>query len=71
MDFVTDLARSRARAEPPLLREAAFFAWRRLWVSMLAVSCALAYASSLASTHPVSSEGQDGFAPDLADLFPS
>ena len=33
-------------------------AWRRRWMRMLVVSCARACASSLASTHPVSPEGQ-------------
>ena len=71
MDFVTDLARARARTEPPPLRGSAFFAWRRRWTRMLAVSCARAFASSLVSTLSVSPEGQDGHAPDLADLFAS
>ena len=71
MDFVTDLARTRARTEPPPLRGSAFFAWRRRWTRMLAVSCARAFASSLVSTLSVSPEGQDGHAPDLADLFAS
>ena len=47
----------------------ALFAWRRQWMRMLAVSCARACASSLASTHPVSPEGQDGFAPGRSLRF--
>ena len=71
VDFVNDLARALARTEHPPLRGSAFFAWRRLWTRMVAVSCARACASSFVSTLSVSPEGQDGHAPDLADLFAS
>ena len=36
---------------------------------MLSVSCGRSFASSLVSPRADALDGQDGFAPDLADLF--
>ena len=36
---------------------------------MLSVSCGRSFANSLVSTRASSVEGQDGLAPDLADMF--
>ena len=65
-DFVTALAGSKSQEAPPLLKGSAFDAWRRRWMRMLSISCALSFARSLVLTRP---EGQDGWAPDVADLF--
>ena len=69
VEFVNAIAGARARSAPPLLRGSAFFGWRRRWMRMLSVSCGRSFASSLVSTRVSSVEGQDGLAPDLADLF--
>ena len=44
-DFISQLARARARQEQPLLRRRAEQAWRHRWGSM--VSCVVAVADSL------------------------
>ena len=36
---------------------------------MLSMSCARAFASSLVSSRVETPDGQDGFAPDLLELF--
>ena len=66
---LSDFAGVRARSAPPLLRGSAFFAWRKRWMRMLSVSCSRSFASSLVSPRADALDGQDGFAPDLADLF--
>ena len=68
-NFVSDLAGVRAQSAPPLLRGSAFFAWKKWWMRMLSVSCGRSFASSLVSARADALDGQDGFAPDLADLF--
>ena len=69
MEFVTDLARTRARTEPPPLRGSAFF------VASTVDEDAGGVLRGRVRLHwsplSVSSEGQDGHAPDLADLFVS
>ena len=67
--FVTSLAGSRARDAPPPLRGSGFHFWRRRWIRMLSVSCARAFATSLVSSRAETPDGQDGFAPDLVELF--
>ena len=69
IEFVSLLAGSRARDAPPLLRGSAFHFWRRRWIRLLSVSCARAFATSLVSSKAVTPDGQDGFAPDLVELF--
>ena len=54
---------------PPLLRGSVFHFWRRRWIRLLSVSCARAFATSLVSSTAVTPDGQDGFAPDLVELF--
>ena len=71
VDFVTALAGSKSQEAPPLLKGSAFFAWRRRWIRMLSISCARSFASSLVLTRSHTPEGQDGWAPDVADLFQS
>ena len=39
------------------------------WVPMLSTSCARAFASSLVSSRVEIPDGQEGFAPDLLELF--
>ena len=68
--FFCELAGSRAREVPPMLQGSTFFGWlRRRWARMLSISCSRAFASSLVSPRSEAVEGQDGPAPDLADLF--
>ena len=69
LEFVADLASSRARDAPPVLRRSAFLAWRKRWTRMLSVSCARAFATSLVVSHTDAWAGVDGSAPDLADLY--
>ena len=66
---VTSLAGSRARDAPPPLRGSGFHFWRRRWIRMLSVFCARAFATSLVSSRAETPDGQDGFAPDLVELF--
>ena len=47
LEFVADMASSRARDAPPVLRRSAFLAWRKRWTRMLSVSCARVFAASL------------------------
>ena len=51
LEFVADMASSRARDAPPVLRRSAFLAWRKRWTRMLSVSCARAFATSLVVSH--------------------
>ena len=46
-DFVRLLAAAKARGSLPRLRKAVAVAWRRRWVSTVAVAAARAFASSL------------------------
>ena len=68
LEFVADMASSRARDAPPVLRRSAFLAWQKRWTRMLSVSCARAFATSLVVSHTDAWAGVDGSAPDLADL---
>ena len=68
LEFVADIASSRARDAPPV-RRSAFLAWRKRWTRMLSVSCARAFATSLVTSHTDAGAGVDGSAPDLADLY--
>ena len=67
--FFCELAGSRAREVPPMLQGSTFYGWLRRWTRMLSISCGRAFASSLVSSRSETVEGQDGPAPDLADLF--
>ena len=67
--FIDSLASARSRAAIPVLRGSAFWAWRRRWVRMLAISCARAFVSSLISSPADMWTGTDGPVPDMADLF--
>ena len=69
LEFVADMASSRARDAPPVLRRSAFLAWRKRWTRMLSVSCARAFATSLVVGQRDAWAGVDGSAPDLADLY--
>ena len=71
LDFVSSLAGCRARDAPQPLRGSAFHFWRRRWIRMLSVSCGRAFASSLISARAEIPDGQDGYAPDLVELFAS
>ena len=66
--FFNELAGSRAREVPPMLRGSTFYGWLRRWTRMLSISCGRAFASSLVSSRSEAVEGQDGPAPDLAVL---
>ena len=68
-EFVADMASSRARDAPPVLRRSAFLAWRKRWTRMVSVSCARAFATSLVVGQCDAWAGVDGSAPDLADLY--
>ena len=50
--FIDSLASARSRAAVPVLRGSAYWAWRKRWVRMLAITCARAFASSLISSSP-------------------
>ena len=52
-----------------MLQGSTFYGWLRRWTRMLTISCGMAFASSLVSSRSETVEGQDGPAPDLADLF--
>ena len=67
--FFCELAGSRAREVPPMLQGSPFYGWLRRWTRMLSISCGKAFASSLVSSRSEAVEGQDGPAPDFADLF--
>ncbi len=67
--FIDSLASARSRAAIPVLRGSAYWAWRKRWVRMLAISCARAFASSLISSPADMWTGTDGPTPDMADLF--
>ena len=67
--FIDSLASARSRAAIPVLQGSAFWAWRRRWVRMLAISCARAVASSFFSSPADMWTGTDGPVPDMADLF--
>ena len=69
IEFVSSLAGSRARDASPPLRGSAFHFWRRRGIRVLSVSCARAFATSLVSSRAETPDGQDGFAPDLVELF--
>ena len=71
LNFVEDMANSRAREAPPRLRRSAFLAWRKRWTRMLSVSCARSFATSLVTGQQDVMAGVDGSTPDLADLFGS
>ena len=67
--FIDSLASARSRAAIPVLQGSAFWAWRRRWVRMLAISCARAFVSSLISSPADMWTSTDGPVPDMADLF--
>ena len=56
VDFIYQVAGSRAREAPPLLRGSAFYAWHRRWKRLLSVSCARAFASSLVCSRSATPE---------------
>ena len=62
LEFVADMASSRARDAPPVLRCSAFLAWRKRWTRMLSISCAMAFATSLVVNHTDAWAGVDGSA---------
>ena len=71
IQFIDDLAAARAREAPPVMRRSAFLAWKRRWSRMIGISCARAFANSLAAvaTAPHTLAGVDGEMPDMADLL--
>ena len=70
MNFISASASARSRDPPQALQRPAFWAWRRPWTRMLAVSCSRAFATSLTSVG-AALDGVDGITPDLADVFES
>ena len=62
IQFIDDLAAARAREAPPVMRRSAFLAWKRRWSRMIGISCARAFANSLAAvaTAPHTLAGVDG-----------
>ena len=65
-DFITQLARARARREPPLLRRRAEQAWRIRWGSM--VSCVVARAVADSMLGLPRALGADGDTPLVHDV---
>ena len=65
VNFVEDMANSRAREAPPMLCRSAFLAWRKRWTRMLSVSCARSFATSLVAGQQDVMAGVDGSTPDL------
>ena len=67
--FLDSLASAGSRAATPVLRGSAHWAWRKRWVTMLAIFFARAFASSLILSLPDMWTGTDGPTPEMADLF--
>jgi len=65
--FLRLLAHARARAEPPLLRQAAQMAWQRRWMGILACAASRSFAASLLERSPV--HGTDGHSPSTMDVL--
>ena len=60
-DFVSQLAKAKARSEPFLVRRRMEQAWRLRWTGLLACAAAWSFAASLLGLH--GGRGADGFAP--------
>ena len=60
-DFVSQLAKAKARSEPFLVRRRMEQAWRLRWTGLLACAAARSFAASLLGLH--GGRGADGFAP--------
>ena len=66
-DFLRQLARARARWEPPEIRQAARRAWFRRWCTALACCAAQAFALSLLKRR--GGRGVDGEVPSTCDVI--
>ena len=66
-DFLRQLARARARWEPPVIRQAARRAWFRRWCTALACCAAQAFALSLLERR--GGHGVDGEMPSTCDVI--
>ena len=66
-DFLRQLARARARWEPPEIRQAARRAWFRRWSTALACCAAQAFALSLLERR--GGHGVDGEVPSTCDVI--
>ena len=64
--FMRQLAKARARSEPPVLVKRAEQAWRLRWFSMLACTAARAFAGSLLDRRLAL--GVDGVSPSVHDV---
>ena len=68
LDFVRLLAKSKARAYPPILRKSAQLAWANRWTGLLAVAAHRAFACSLLEL-PIDEACCDGEAPPFEDVL--